>query len=190
MKVFLIILTLSLFAPGLQNPSKREPAKRFDFTSQVAIASLSPSEQLCLNAKNSNLAVGEALTLISLDNPQSLFRAKIIERLDWACSEWDVSGEDKNYYRLEVLNGKIDSTIPLVAILKSEAKFLVNQTGVEVDLNQDGVPETFRSCVSSEGLHLTIWSGNPLVGKRQWHIYYYLGYDMEGDCTRKEIQEQ
>ncbi len=189
MKVYLLILTLGLLALGMQAAANKNSPKTFDFASHIGVASLNPAGQLCLNVKNSNLTPGAELALVSLDKPQAVFRAKVIEKLDKACSEWDVSGEAKNFYSLEVSHRKIDSTIPLIAILNPEAKFLVSRSGVQVDVNQDGLPETFKSCVSSEGLHLTMWSGKPLIGKRQWHIYYYLGYDMKGDCTKKESRE-
>jgi len=57
--------------------------------------------------------------------------------------------------------------------------------GDVVQAELDGVEpaETFRACASTEGAHLTIWSGAPLVGQRRWHAYYYAGYDTETDCT-------
>jgi hypothetical protein len=41
----------------------------------------------------------------------------------------------------------------------------------------------FRSCATQEGIHITAWSGAPLTSPRRWHDYYYLGYDVEPDCT-------
>jgi hypothetical protein len=41
----------------------------------------------------------------------------------------------------------------------------------------------FRTCASTEGIHATAWSGVPLSVPRRWHAYYYLGYDVEPDCT-------
>ena len=42
-----------------------------------------------------------------------------------------------------------------------------------------------RQCASSEGLHLTAWAGK----RRVWHEYYYLGYDVDPDCSEEEWQE-
>jgi hypothetical protein len=44
-----------------------------------------------------------------------------------------------------------------------------------------------RACASSEGLHLTGWSGIPLRSERLWHQYYYLGYDVEPDCEDADV---
>jgi hypothetical protein len=46
----------------------------------------------------------------------------------------------------------------------------------------------FRTCTSSEGLHLTAWDGEPLKGERTWHSYVYLGYDVEASCTDADSQ--
>ena len=41
---------------------------------------------------------------------------------------------------------------------------------------------TARMCASNEGLHLTAWVGS----RRVWHEYFYLGYDVDPDCTVQE----
>jgi hypothetical protein len=61
--------------------------------------------------------------------------------------------------------------------------------GPGVDLDGDRKPEHFRMCASFEGLHFTVWSGEPLKGTLRWHHYYYLGYDTEPDCKPAEIRD-
>jgi hypothetical protein len=61
-------------------------------------------------------------------------------------------------------------------------------TGAMPDLNGDGRAEGFRSCASGEGLHLTVWYGEPLTTSRLWHGYFYLGYDTEADCDAKDLE--
>jgi hypothetical protein len=41
---------------------------------------------------------------------------------------------------------------------------------------------TFRQCSGSESLHLTAW----LAGRRVWHGYYFLGYNVDPDCRHEE----
>ncbi len=60
--------------------------------------------------------------------------------------------------------------------------------GGRPDIDGDGRPETFRSCASGEGLHMTVWSGEPLASARLWHAYVYLGYDTEPDCTPQDYE--
>ncbi len=56
----------------------------------------------------------------------------------------------------------------------------------KVDLDGDGRAERFASCASSEGLHLTAWSGAVGKSARLWHAYVYLGYDTSPTCTEAE----
>lgn len=58
-----------------------------------------------------------------------------------------------------------------------------SESAVSCDLEPDGPPQFFRVCASREGLHFSVWSGKPLEGTRRWRAYYYLGYDVEPDCT-------
>ena len=49
-----------------------------------------------------------------------------------------------------------------------------------------GYMESYRTCTSSEGLHLTAWSGEQLRSWRLWRYYYYLGYDTEPTCKEAD----
>jgi hypothetical protein len=55
--------------------------------------------------------------------------------------------------------------------------------GIRGDIDGDGTEEWLRVCTSGEGLHLTIWSDLPLAGRRRWHRYFYLGYDVAASCV-------
>ncbi len=44
---------------------------------------------------------------------------------------------------------------------------------------------TFKECATSESLHLTAW----VKGRRVWHGYYYLGYDVAPDCQPEEVKQ-
>jgi hypothetical protein len=44
-----------------------------------------------------------------------------------------------------------------------------------------------RKCTSYEGIHLTVWAGEPLKSNLIWHQYYYLGFDVEPTCEDGEI---
>ena len=48
-----------------------------------------------------------------------------------------------------------------------------------------------HECLSSEGVHYTVWEGEPLQSRRLWHEYYYLGYDVDSTCKqRSEVEEE
>jgi hypothetical protein len=43
------------------------------------------------------------------------------------------------------------------------------------------------SCTSTEGIHVSLWSGAEPERVRRWSAYVYLGYDTEPTCTDREI---
>ena len=57
---------------------------------------------------------------------------------------------------------------------------------MSADLDGDGRLESFHSCSSHEGIHLTIWTGAPPEGERRWHRYVHLDMDLEPSCTEAE----
>jgi hypothetical protein len=91
-------------------------------------------------------------------------------------------------YSVQVTRGSLQMGSPAFAIANSNRPLRPTEAGVTADLEGDGQMEYFRACTSTEGLHLTIWKGQPLRGARKWHYYYYLGYDVTPDCTEKETK--
>lgn len=73
-------------------------------------------------------------------------------------------------------------------VIASPSVFSTRGSEVVADLDRDGVRETFRDCTSHEGVHLTIWSGQALVGSRRWHAYFYLGYETEPSCVEGDFE--
>jgi hypothetical protein len=82
------------------------------------------------------------------------------------------------------------SVLPSLAVAII-GRFEVERRGSEVFIQAGKTvnPIRVRSCASSEGLHFTLWAGEPLKGKRLWHLYYYLGYDVEPTCRPADYQE-
>ena len=76
-----------------------------------------------------------------------------------------------------------------LAVVNYAGKFMLKGRVVSADLNKDGQGEYFRVCTSNEGLHLTVWSGKPLTGKRRWHRYFYLHYDVVPSCKKKDYED-
>jgi len=127
------------------------------------------------------LAAGAALTIVTPEEPQRAKRAVVVKRVTDSeeLAKHTVPGP---YYEVATDSGS--SALPdfAVAVLGHAA---VEQIGTAVALRLGTPPVTIRarSCTSSEGLHVTLWSGKPLETTRLWHAYYYLGYDV--DPTRK-----
>lgn len=91
-------------------------------------------------------------------------------------------------YEIRTLEPGLDPSAPAISVSGAAGKFQKSGDYISADINGDGNREHFRVCASSEGIHLTVWSGEPLHGKPKWHQYYYLGYDVESNCTPAETQ--
>lgn len=182
-----IVLTLAALANAQKN--------RFNFESQIGVADINPQKELCLTILNSNISTGSRIALIATDKPQSLAEARVQKRLPRSCSPNPDVPQGASFYLLKLTKGGSgfldDSAVmpPSIAVFRPSNPIRIAGRIVSVDLNGDGRREYFRQCTSNEGVHLTVWSGKPLVGKRVWHWYYYLGYDVEPSCKKKDYQE-
>jgi hypothetical protein len=97
--------------------------------------------------------------------------------------------EDISNYAIKLDKAQLKErvpTFPAIAAMATKETFQISKGLVMADIDSDQTKEYFRMCNSKEGVHLTIWSRGPLRGKCKWHSYYYLGYDMESDCTKKD----
>ena len=164
-------------------------AQQFDFQSQVGVVDVKPEGQLCLIINNPSLSNGASVNLIVLSNRQWVTKASIKEKPDQSCSD-NPDTVGASFYLLErdPKNNVLKLTErPAAAIaVVSSIPVKVVHGRASLDLDKDGRQEFFRYCTSNEGLHLTVWTGKPLQGKRRWHFYYYLGYDVVPSCKRKD----
>lgn len=141
----------------------------------------------CLYIHNSTLVPGSPLTVILLSPPQSTLKAEIVRpAASTTCSSEHASDTQLNAYEIRFLTEAPPAATPAIAVFGFSGRFHSHGQYVTADLEHHGKPESFRFCASSEGVHLTVWSGKPLEGERRWHQYYYLGYDVEANCTPAE----
>lgn len=174
----------------LCGPFLHAQGKAFDFKTRVGVVDVNESGKACLIISNAGLSNGLQVTLIVLANRQSVVKARIKEKLSKSCSYNPDTGE-VSFYSLEFGSSntafeKNEKQAAAIAVV-SASRVVVQNAKAGVDLDNDGRREFFRDCTSNEGLHLTVWSGKPLIGKRRWHYYYYLGYDVIPSCKRKDF---
>jgi hypothetical protein len=159
---------------------------RIDFKSRVGVVD-NNNGQLCLVLANPDVDVGQRVNLVMLSKQQRIVRARVKEKLGRSCARTETT--DESFYSLQLeREGDIDSRdtgVPLMAVISTKP-LTVSRGRATGDLDKDGRSEFFRYCASNEGLHFTVWTGQPLVGRRRWHFYYYLGYDVVPSCKRKD----
>jgi hypothetical protein len=185
-KVFLTPLVLSI----LLTSSTREvlsSTDRFDYESQVGVAERF-EDNFCLTIRNGSLVEGSRVHIVIADKPQSLAEAAVLKKLPNSCSINPEADAKDSFYSLKIIRGKVESGAVALAVINHGEKFVSGGRIVSADLNRDGRREYFRTCTSNEGLHLTVWSGRPLAGKRRWHRYFYLSYDVVPSCKKRDYE--
>ncbi|MEM7356406.1 MAG: hypothetical protein AAF657_36655 [Acidobacteriota bacterium] len=144
-------------------------------------------EHFCL-ATTGTVESGQSIRLVSPSEPQAVTEAVVAEADSTTCRDASESLLPGNFHRLQT-EGLEALSWPAIALLDAQASVDVSDGLAQADLEDDGTAERFRACTSREGLHLTIWSGPPLIGQRRWHQYYYLGYDTEPTCDERDFRE-
>ena len=190
------VLLSSLMVVAVACGEKPEPVRSFRFDQQIGIARLSEQREGCFAIANSSIQPNTKVVLADqgaeheLSETSRIADALVGERIDNCdnnhlySNEWSNAGP--TYYRLRMTdewkgNGYV------VVIVPPAGSLVVNKDQkVEGDLDGDGTKESFRMCLSSEGAHYQVWTGEPLIGKPRWHWYAYAGYDTESNCTEKE----
>jgi len=125
------------------------------------------------------LTSGTAVTLVTIDSPQEVSQGVITKPL--AHSEIMAKHLAPGpYYEITPASGTTtlpDFAVAILGRLKTERR----GAAVAIRFGKSAGIRV-RGCTSSEGLHLTLWTGEPLKSTRLWHTYYYLGYDVEPNC--------
>lgn len=190
MKTIALMLIIGILTGDDQGKASQPGRKdsRFDYATQIGIVFWNEEKQLRLEIKNPNLAVHDEVVVVGPYKPQKIARAAIVEKVSGNCSQGGFNDEGGACYKLRAVSGRIDESAIALGIAKTSSPFAARGGSVSADLDNDRVAEHFRVCTSREGLHLTVWSGMPLKGKRQWHRYFYLGYDVEPNCTEDDAK--
>lgn len=151
--------------------SKTPPPEPWAFSRQVGVVS-----GACFAIRNPSLAAGTPLHLVNAMPPQSDTAARV-EGTGGTCASGELSA-----FRVAPQAGPV----PAIGIVGFGGSLQSDGGMLSADLDGDGQREYFRACTSSEGVHLTIWTGKPLTGRLRWHGYQALGYDVEPDCKPEE----
>lgn len=182
------IAPIALFLVPLLGCQMRQ-LRPFTYRTDIGIA-LSTPAGTCVDMPNGSLDTGQRIRLVSTSTPQRVSEAAVIGRVDRPCAPAAPSEPGVAHYQLRVLRDSLETGVPAFAIANFNGVLTVGDDGVTADLEGDGSVERFRVCTSSEGVHLTVWTGAPPQGTRRWHRYFYLGYDVEPTCSEPETRAE
>lgn len=167
---------------GLTAVQGSQARRVFDYERDIGIA-IATANGSCLNMRNDKMRVGERMKFVNSAAPQAAGELEIIGK---GCRFGAEHSPRWHHYQFKLVIGSLAKGAPAFALANFNGELAMTAGGVTADLEANGGRESFRSCTSEEGVHLTIWTGKPLEGPRQWHYYYPLGYDVDANCTAAE----
>ena len=143
----------------------------------------SSGTRLCFDAPDLGLPPGAPVTVVHSAFPQYSTTGKLGKRGKSPCFPPPRASPDSMQYAVDAPGDTIGRRgVPIILVGRLPNAKMRGDT-VELEVEAGKQPWRFRSCASAEGIHATAWAGVPLASERRWHAYYYLGYDVEPDCT-------
>ena len=192
--VVLATIVASACSGESQAPMAVESKSSFNYDHQIGIANINERDG-CLATANPSIKSGTKVTLVDQPSAHLAFEPPAITEPTVAevvpdCDNrhmfsTELSGPGPTYHRLR-LEKPWSGNGYLFAIIDPSGPVAINGKNIEGDLDGDGTNESFRICMSSEGAHYQVWTGEPLSGRPRWHWYVYAGYDITPNCTEKE----
>lgn len=177
-RVWLWVFVIAVFGQASATAQVMPP-----YRSRIGVA-VEKSDHVCLSIHNPHLAKGSPVRLVIVSDPQSVVESAVVRKAGDSCPQIDQSEGQLDVYELRIGRGALNPMEPAIAVAGSAGSITAHEG--EVTANLDGKIDYFHSCTSQEGVHLTVWSGNPRVGQRLWHQYYSLGYDVDPTCTPRD----
>ncbi len=160
-----------------------------DINSKIGIVDYNQKKGSCLTIPNANLKKGGKVQIIFTDKPQIVLQAEVVEKLNRKCPSRNTEVDNNDsFYSLKVSGENIKEYAVAIGLIDSKQIVKVRKGMAGIDVDSDKKNDYFRICTSFEGLHLTVWNSKPLIGKRIWHRYYYLGYDVDSNCKEKDYE--
>lgn len=174
--------------PAESQSNTASPPSPASYVPRVGVA-VSTGGRTCVAIQNPHIAVNIPVTLVSPIAPQTFAQGQITGTSPTPCPINKEVNPSFSSYDIRLASGaSVQKLTPLIAIAGTSAPFSISNNSVQADLDQNGKTETFRACSGNDGIHLTIWFGQPLTGVLLWHGYNYDpgGTTLAPACTGKE----
>lgn len=152
------------------------------------ILTVNPDSTICLSTRADGLERGDSVLAVlettSIVDTSIFVRGQVERSLAGPCQKLrGVLGDSVRTYSVHLDESVALPLGPLIAVIGSGLVTSASSDTSEVRVPGEREPYTFRVCASAEGLHFTAWQGR----RRVWHEYYYLGYDVEPNCSDEEV---
>lgn len=158
-----------------------------DYSTRVGIAVRTPS-RTCLAMQNTTLKPETPLVLVSPLPPSTYVTVQVKGPSSSPCPITENVQPGLSSYEIQVPSGSL-SVSPALAVVANAAVFRSTNNSVQSDLDGNGMTQNYRMCSSNDGVHLSLWAGQPLEGKLLWHGYYYEANNpgLGPQCTPREM---
>lgn len=172
---------------GAQSSALTPSPPPASYTPRIGVA-VSTGSRVCVAIQNSNIASGSPLTLITPTLPQAFIQGEIGAVSQSPCPISKDANATLTSYDIHVSGASLPKLTPLIAVLGTSAPFSISNNNVQADLDQNGKKESFRACIATDGVYLSVWSGTPTTGTVLWHGLYYEPNTVAAGppCTAKE----
>lgn len=150
------------------------------------------ASRTCIAIPNNNLVASSPVTLISPVLPQAFVQGEISAIVHDQCPVSKDIDPAVTSYDVRMKQGPLPKLTPLIAVTGTSSVFSMGANNyVQADLQQNNKFESFRACSGTDGVHLTVWQGNPLEGPLLWHGFYYAPGDTSVGpaCAPKEMAD-
>ena len=149
---------------------------------RLGVAVLRPDSTGCVTFRGEPRRTGDHL-LLFLFSPPRVVDGVIRGRSTGPCHEGgEAQGESYSLVLRYAISQAEEIGVavydPSARAEYSDGEFIVRTAGARAPLR-------LRQCASQEGLHLTAWRDN----RRTWHEYWYLGFDLEPNCSDEETRQ-
>lgn len=166
------------------------PALRVDPSRDVGVARQVSDSVACVVMPRAGLPVGATVYLVATAAPGAGISPRILEA---EILETGISAEGcpepvgpTSDARYRVRMAASEPLGPLFAVSGPRDALRVTSESVALLRERGGDAAIFRLCTSTEGVHLTLWGGEPLRSRRLFHRYVPLGMDVEPTCTEPD----
>ena len=182
-----MVLLLSVASVNLAMRAQSQPSTD-SYAQRVGIV-IEDEKGVCLMIANSDLRIGHRVEIAIPTQPRSRAEAVVVRR-NPRCATKGNDSPPQVSYDLRLTKGSLPENEPVIGLTGAAVRLTATPGGLLAYLQPNQSPVSFHSCVSQEGVHLTLWQGKPLTGIRAWHGYYYLNYDVETTtCAAVETKE-
>ena len=155
----------------------------------IGIAGFSADSIGCARFPAPRPQPGARIILASTLPDAALLDARVLAPAESRCPEMDPALGD-SLVAISVFNAteSLSGSYWFALRVPPNALAIVG-AGISGDLTADGVSESLRICTSQEGLWFSVWTGDPLTGRRLWSEYVALFYDVEPSCDERDFAD-